>query len=95
MSLTRRAGAEFPGTFWLLLDGNRTRSDIDTPDQHSSYKYISGGKPRLSEIRAQYDRVPEPKELVILEGAAHAQFIFQTSQGDLLMREILRFLSGP
>lgn len=55
----------------------------------------SGGKPRLYEIRNQYDRVPEPKELVILEGSAHAQFIFQTSHGDLLMREILRFLSGP
>ena len=54
-----------------------------------------GDKPRLSRIRAQYDRAPEPKELVILEGSAHAQFIFQTDQGERLMREILRFLSEP
>lgn len=54
-----------------------------------------GGKPRLSRIRAQYDRAPEPKELVILEGSAHAQFIFQTDHWERLMREILRFLSEP
>ncbi len=54
-----------------------------------------GDKPRLPKIRAQYDKAPEPKELVILEGSAHAQFIFQTDQGERLMREILRFLSDP
>src|SRR6266566_182087 len=52
-------------------------------------------KPRLLKIRAQYDKGPEPKKLVILEGSAHAQFIFQTDQGERLMREILRFLSDP
>ena len=52
-----------------------------------------GGKPRLAQIRVQYERAPDPKELVILDGSAHAQFIFQTDQGDRLMREILRFLS--
>jgi len=55
----------------------------------------SGDKPRLPKIRAQYEKAPEPKELVILEGSAHAQFIFQTDQGERLMREILRFLSAP
>ncbi len=54
-----------------------------------------GDQPRLSKIRAQYDKAPEPKELVVLEGSAHAQFIFQTDQGERLMREILRFLSEP
>ena len=53
------------------------------------------GQLRLSKIRAQFERAPEPKELVILEGSAHAQFIFQTAQGERLMREILRFLSAP
>ncbi len=51
--------------------------------------------PRLPKIRAQYEKAPGPKELVILEGSAHAQFIFQTDQGERLMREILRFLSEP
>jgi hypothetical protein len=55
----------------------------------------SGDKPRLAKIRAQYEKAPDPKELVILEGSAHAQFIFQTDQGERLMQEILRFLSAP
>ena len=41
------------------------------------------------------EKASEPKELVILEGSAHAQFIFTTDQGERLMREILRFLSAP
>ncbi len=57
--------------------------------------FSGGGVLRLPEIRAQYERAPEPKELVILEGSAHAQFVFATDQGDRLMREILRFLSEP
>ncbi len=55
----------------------------------------SGDKPRLNEIRDYYNKAPEPKELVILDGSAHAQFIFATDQGERLMREILRFLSNP
>ncbi len=53
-----------------------------------------GGERRLTDIRDQYERAPDPKELVVLEGDAHAQFIFETDQGDRLMNEILRFLSG-
>jgi pimeloyl-ACP methyl ester carboxylesterase len=49
---------------------------------------------RLPRIREQYERATEPKELVILEGSAHAQFIFETDQGERLMAEILRFLSA-
>lgn len=54
-----------------------------------------GGVPRLAEIRDQYERAPEPKELLVLEGSAHAQFLFQTEQREQLLREILRFLSAP
>jgi pimeloyl-ACP methyl ester carboxylesterase len=54
-----------------------------------------GVGPRLPRIRAQYERAPQPKELIVLDGSAHAQFLFQTDQGDRLMREILRFLSAP
>ena len=49
---------------------------------------------RLPGIRAQYEKAPEPKELIILDGSAHAQFLFQTDQGEKVMREILRFLSA-
>jgi alpha/beta superfamily hydrolase len=55
----------------------------------------SGDVPRLPKIREQYEKAPEPKQLVILDGSAHAQFIFQTDQGERLMREILKFLSEP
>ena len=49
--------------------------------------------PRLPGIRKQYKKAPKPKELIILDGSAHAQFLFQTGQADRVMREILRFLS--
>jgi pimeloyl-ACP methyl ester carboxylesterase len=50
---------------------------------------------RLPRIRAQYEKVPGPKELIVLHGSAHAQFLFQTDQGARVMHEILRFLSMP
>jgi hypothetical protein len=51
--------------------------------------------PRLPKIRAAYEKAPEPKQLIILDGSAHAQFLFQTNQADRVMHEILRFLSAP
>ncbi|ANB18209.1 alpha/beta hydrolase [Dokdonella koreensis] len=51
--------------------------------------------PRLPAIRDQYDRAPGPKALVVLEGSAHAQALFETDQGERLMREILAFLTAP
>jgi pimeloyl-ACP methyl ester carboxylesterase len=51
--------------------------------------------PRLPRIREQYEKAPEPKELILLDGSAHAQYLFQTDQGERVMREILRFLSAP
>ena len=50
--------------------------------------------PRLRGIRAQFDKMPEPKELIILPCAAHAQAIFQTEQGPRLVSEMLRFLAA-
>jgi len=50
--------------------------------------------PRLPRIREQYEKAPQPKALIILDGSAHAQFLFQTDQGDRVMREILHFLSA-
>jgi pimeloyl-ACP methyl ester carboxylesterase len=55
----------------------------------------NGAGPRLPGIRAQYDKAPQPKELIVLDGSAHAQFLFQTDQSDRVMREILRFISVP
>jgi pimeloyl-ACP methyl ester carboxylesterase len=50
---------------------------------------------RLPGIRAQYERAPQPKELIVLDGSAHAQFLFQTDQNTRVMHEIVRFLSTP
>jgi pimeloyl-ACP methyl ester carboxylesterase len=55
----------------------------------------NGAGPRLPGIRAQYEKAPQPKELIVLDGSAHAQFLFQTDQSDRVMREMLRFLSMP
>jgi pimeloyl-ACP methyl ester carboxylesterase len=51
--------------------------------------------PRLPGIRAQYEKAPKPKELIVLDGSAHAQYLFETAQSARVMREILRFLSAP
>jgi len=79
-------------------------SPVDRPERMKGRKLFilsrddfSGDNkiPRLPNIRDQYERAPGPKELVILDGSAHAQFIFETEQGERLMREILRFLTEP
>jgi pimeloyl-ACP methyl ester carboxylesterase len=51
--------------------------------------------PRLPGIRAQYEKAPRPKRLIILDGSAHAQFLFQTKDRDNVIHEIIRFLSPP
>jgi pimeloyl-ACP methyl ester carboxylesterase len=50
---------------------------------------------RLPEISKNYQKAPQPKKLVILEGSAHAQYLFDTDQGPRLLNEILRFFSEP
>ena len=55
----------------------------------------NGAGPRQPGIRAYFEKTPEPKQLIVLDGSAHAQFLFQTDQGDRVMREILRFVSTP
>jgi hypothetical protein len=42
---------------------------------------------------SDYEKTPGPKEPIIVEGSAHAQFLFATDQEARVMREILRFLS--
>jgi len=49
--------------------------------------------PRLPGIQEKYDKVTQPKKLIVVEGSAHAQYLFQTDQGYPVMREIIRWLS--
>lgn len=53
------------------------------------------GAVRLTEMRKDYKKVPPPKRFIVLEGSAHAQFIFKTSQSNRLMKEIVKFLAAP
>ena len=54
----------------------------------------SGDGPRLPGIQEQYEKAPQPKKLVVLDGSAHAQYLFQTDQGERVMREILAWLDS-
>jgi hypothetical protein len=58
-------------------------------------KDSSGDGLRLPEITRHYAKAPPPKRLIVLEGSAHAQYLFDTKQGPRLMEEILHFLSNP
>jgi pimeloyl-ACP methyl ester carboxylesterase len=54
----------------------------------------SGDGPRLPALQAHFAKAPEPKELIVLDGTAHAQFMFATGHADRIMRELLRFLAA-
>ena len=57
--------------------------------------FSGNGVLRLPDIRAQYERTRGPKRMVLLEGSAHAQYLFETDQAERLWTEIVRFLSEP
>jgi pimeloyl-ACP methyl ester carboxylesterase len=50
--------------------------------------------PRLPRVRQAYEQMTGPKELIVLDGSAHAQFLFTSDQSERVMKEILRFLSA-
>jgi pimeloyl-ACP methyl ester carboxylesterase len=75
---------------------------ISTPERMKGSKLFIATRadaddagPRLPAIEAQYARAAAPKRIVVLEGSAHAQRIFNTDQGEAVMQEILRFLTEP
>ena len=52
-------------------------------------------QPRLRGIQDQFDKAPGPKSLVVVDGTAHAQAMFDTAAGPRVMREIVSFLREP
>jgi pimeloyl-ACP methyl ester carboxylesterase len=54
----------------------------------------SGDGPRLPGIREQYEKASQPKKLIVLEGSAHAQYLFQTDQSGRVMNEIVQWLDS-
>jgi pimeloyl-ACP methyl ester carboxylesterase len=53
----------------------------------------SGDIPRLPKVREHYEKATGPKELIVVEGSAHAQFLFDSDQAERVMSEIMKFLS--
>ena len=76
---------------------------IDRPEQMRGRKLFivakddRGGndQPRLRGIQDQFDKAPGPKELLVVDGTAHAQAMFDTAEGPRVMREIVSFLREP
>ncbi len=94
------ANARMPGAIGrIVMLGS---SGGDSPERLNGRKLFivarsdsNGAGPRLPGIAKHYERAPQPKQLIVLEGSAHAQFLFSTDQGPRLMDEILHFLSAP
>lgn len=49
---------------------------------------------RLPRYSAEWDKVPEPKRIVIVDGSAHAQFLFFSDERERVIKEIMMFLSA-
>jgi pimeloyl-ACP methyl ester carboxylesterase len=52
----------------------------------------SAEEPFLDEVERQFERAPEPKRLMLLDGSAHGQHLFGTDQSGRLMTAVLDFL---
>jgi len=52
-------------------------------------------EPMVTQVTEQYQRAPEPKQLVLLPGTAHAQHIFATDQAERLRATLAMFLEAP
>ncbi len=50
--------------------------------------------PRLPHIEAWMARAHQPKKIIVLDTAEHAQFLFQTEFSQQIMQEIIRFLGA-
>jgi dienelactone hydrolase len=78
-------------------------SAFDDPERLAARKlFIVGsddrngsGLRRLEWISEQFQQTPQPKTLVVLDSAAHAQFLFLTPEGEKLYEEIEGFLLAP
>ena len=55
----------------------------------------SGSGPRLPGFLDAYAAAPGPKDIIILDGSAHAQFLFDTEHAERVIRDILAFLLAP
>jgi alpha-beta hydrolase superfamily lysophospholipase len=59
----------------------------------SSVFILSDGEPMAQRIRDNFRRAPEPKRLIVLAGAAHAQHVFATAEGGHLTQVLVDTLA--
>jgi len=84
---------EIDGLILLAAEGNGPAERIKVPLLEIVARDDANVEgPRLPHIRVWFDKVPQPKELIVLDGSAHAQFLFQTEQAERVMKDILTFL---
>ncbi len=93
------ASMEAPGEIERLV---MLAASVESPEQLTGRKLFIVARDdanadglRLPGIRACYEKAPGPKDLIVLNGSAHAQYLFQTAEGDQVMRDILKFLTAP
>jgi pimeloyl-ACP methyl ester carboxylesterase len=69
---------------------------IEAPERITGPKLFitSADDPIAPKVREQYAKAPEPKELQVLDGSAHAQFLFAGVHRERVIGEIVRFLGG-
>jgi pimeloyl-ACP methyl ester carboxylesterase len=70
---------------------------IKNPEQikAASILFIASRNEALApKIRKQFKRAPQPKQIVLLDGNAHAQNIFATKEAQKLSDTIIQFLTG-
>jgi pimeloyl-ACP methyl ester carboxylesterase len=67
---------------------------VDQPGNLQGRKLflVSSGDSFHDGVAEAHERASEPKRLVVLAGAAHAQHLFNSPQAELVMTEILRWL---
>ncbi len=67
---------------------------IEHPEEIRCPKlYVTAERDSIAtQVKEQYERAIEPKQLLVLEGDAHAQFLFATNQSERLMQEIILYL---
>ncbi len=83
-----------PGTIDRLV--LLAHAPIQKPERITGPTLFATAKddPVATHVLEQYAKAREPKQLLSLDGSAHAQFLFTSDQGGRLMEEILRFLGA-
>jgi pimeloyl-ACP methyl ester carboxylesterase len=86
----------------VFLGAPASLSDLDVTGMKGRKLFIvaredrnGAGMLRLERIRSDYERVPPPRELLVVNGGAHAQALFDTDESSRVMHAILSFLDAP